>query len=336
MELNIIKDIFNYFIPGKEVQLINQNNNGLINDTYLIQTAYKSYILQKLNTEIFSNYSRGLSNIQIVKKWLLKNNFPYEFPKLVSENYHIRNKDIWRLYNYIDGSDVFNKVSNYEQVINAAKCLGKFYNCLNNEDVNKLSITLPNFHSGRIILKNLISANRAALFKRKKNAKRLFEEILNQRKIIQKFDNLCQLLPTRVVHYDTKINNFLYKKNTSEVKAIIDFDTLMPGCVLSDIGDMIRTYSNLEGEESKKLENITADEKIIECIIDGFSSEAILNINEKENLFFGGIAITLLQSIRFLTDFFSNDVYYKTSYEEQNLTRANNQFKLFLSLKAIN
>ena len=76
MELNIIKDIFNYFISGKEVQSFYQNNNGLINDTYLIKTAHKSYILQKLNTGILSNYSRGLSNILTVKKWLLKNNFP--------------------------------------------------------------------------------------------------------------------------------------------------------------------------------------------------------------------------------------------------------------------
>ena len=48
----------------------------------------------------------------------------------------------------------------------------------------------------------------------------------------------------------SKINNFLFDKGSNKVIALIDLDTIMPGSVLSDIGDMIRTYSNPMGEES--------------------------------------------------------------------------------------
>ena len=42
-----------------------------------------------------------------------------------------------------------------------------------------------------------------------------------------------------------------------------------------------------------------------------------------------------MQSVRFLTDYLNDDVYYKTNYENQNLVRANNQFKLYQSLNEI-
>ena len=41
-----------------------------------------------------------------------------------------------------------------------------------------------------------------------------------------------------------RLITFFLKKILIKVIALIDLDTLMPGCVLSDIGDMIRTYSN--------------------------------------------------------------------------------------------
>jgi hypothetical protein len=102
--------------------------------------------------------------------------------------------------------------------------------------------------------------------------------------------------------------------------------------VLSDIGEMIRTFSNIEGEESKSLKKIRADRNIIDQIIKGFTDQALLNYQEKSNLYFSGKAIILIQSVRFLTDFFNNDCYYKTTYEDHNLFRSKNQWALFKSL----
>ena len=73
----------------------------------------------------------------------------------------------------------------------------------------------------------------------------------------------------RVCHFDTKISNFLFDINTNRAKAIIDFDTLMPGTILSDIGDMIRTINPI-GEESSDFENVKADREIINLIVKFF------------------------------------------------------------------
>ena len=116
-------------------------------------------------------------------------------------------------------------------------------------------------------------------------------------------------------------------------KALIDLDTLMPGTVLSDIGDMIRTYSNVLGEESQEISQVKADSKIIEVLLRSFLSEVTLTKEEKAQLYFAGQAITLMQSIRFLTDFLNDNVYFKISYEMHNLMRALNQWTLYESLK---
>jgi Ser/Thr protein kinase RdoA (MazF antagonist) len=163
----------------------------------------------------------------------------------------------------------------------------------------------------------------------------LINSIQNSQNVLQKFDKLNAELPIRVVHFDAKINNILFDKTTNKAKAIIDLDTLMPGTVLSDIGDMIRTFSNTLGEESKNIDGVKADIEIIQNIINGFLSSCknILTNEEKDNLLFSGKAITLLQCIRFLTDYLNNDSYYKIVYPEQNWIRAQNQWALYCSLK---
>ena len=50
-------------------------------------------------------------------------------------------------------------------------------------------------------------------------------------------------LKKRTNHCDTKVNNILFDES-GKVLCVIDLDTVMPGFVLSDIGDFIRTAGN--------------------------------------------------------------------------------------------
>ena len=77
----------------------------------------------------------------------------------------------------------------------------------------------------------------------------------------------------------------MFDKKTDEVLALIDLDTLMPGCVLSDIGDMIRTYSNPLGEESKEIEKVICNMEIINTIIKAFTKKAALQKKKKKIYF---------------------------------------------------
>lgn len=77
---------------------------------------------------------------------------------------------------------------------------------------------------------------------------------------------------------------------------------------------------------------MVCNRKIVNVIIQEFTKTLCLEKKEKENLFFGGLAITFMQAVRFLTDYLNGDIYYKISYEDQNLTRAKNQWAMYKSL----
>ena len=154
---------------------------------------------------------------------------------------------------YVKNSISYNQVPSLYHVKSAANCLGEFYHHLSDFNAENLTITLPNFHNGNSKTKKFKEAILNADQERLLLTKSLINEIEKELPILKKWDEVCNSLPIRVVHYDTKINNFLFDKKTEEVLALIDLDTLMPGCVLSDIGDMIRTYSNPLGEESKEI-----------------------------------------------------------------------------------
>lgn len=142
-------------------------------------------------------------------------------------------------------------------------------------------------------------------------------------------------IPLRLTHNDTKINNVLLDQNTLKSVAVIDLDTVMPGRILFDFGDMIRTYSSPTEEDEKDLSKVVLRLDIFEAFSRGYLSELknILTTKEKETLVFGGKIMTFMIGLRFLTDFLEGDVYFKTSRENHNLDRCRTQFKLLMAIE---
>lgn len=333
MDLELAQGLLSNFGLKESIVSFKRVESGLINSTFVLNSKTNSYILQSVNTNVFPNNEKGLENILTVGNWLKKKNYPYSFPLPIKSKYLKVKNAVWRLMPYVKNSVSYNQVPSLYHVKSAANCLGEFYHHLSDFNTENLSITLPNFHNGNFITKKFEEAVFNGDKERLLSTKALISEIEKELPILKKWDKVCNTLPKRVVHYDTKINNFLFDKTTDEVLALIDLDTLMPGCVLSDIGDMIRTYSNPLGEESKEIEKVVCNMEIISAIIQEFTKKVALVKEEIENLFFGGIAITLMQSVRFLTDYLNGDSYYKTSYKNQNLVRAKNQWTLYKSLR---
>ena len=336
VELSQAQQIIDCFFPNGKVADIQTNNEGLINQTFIVcvQLASTSrWVLQSINTQVFQQYEQGLKNILKVKGWLEDSNFEHGFPTPVQDKYVEYAGEVWRLFPFMEESSCFQTVQSQEQAFEAAQCLGSFYKSLNGMPADELHITLPNFHNGTLRLQQLAAAVKNAKEERIQQTQILVEAIQQEQEVLIQFDLLNKELPQRVVHFDTKISNFLFEQNTNKVKAIIDLDTLMPGTVLSDIGDMIRTYSNRLGEESKEIAQVSADQEIIANIINGFTSTAVLSEKEKAYLNFAGQALSLMQCVRFLTDYLNNDAYYHTTYPAHNWLRAQNQWALYRSLK---
>ena len=108
----------------------------------------------------------------------------------------------------------------------------------------------------------------------------------------------------------------------------------MPGLVLYDFGDMVRTSTCKAAEDERNLSNVFLDLPMFEQVARGYLLAAgdFLTASEKHHLVFAGKMITLIIGCRFLTDYLNGDTYFKTHREGHNLDRCRTQFRLVRSI----
>ena len=62
----IAKKIYNYFNIQGNLLNINSYGDGHINDTFLIETNKKKYILQKINNKVFKKPNKLMKNFSLI------------------------------------------------------------------------------------------------------------------------------------------------------------------------------------------------------------------------------------------------------------------------------
>jgi len=340
--------------------------NGLINDTFLVQPNndnekdnFLPFILQRINTQVFSNPQAIVNNAKLIHQHLQvkidqqlylfnsMGHLPNIYQDYLSnvDSSTNKNKTHWRALNYIPNSysvEVINTTIQAELVANA---FAHFSRTLSDIETHKLNETLPNFHNIDTRLAQLSSSlntNFLGTHTRKEKQikitknQTLIDFVNNQKAFISHVNSLTKQLPIRVTHNDTKINNVLFSKLTLKPIAVIDLDTCMPGFLMNDFGDLVRTSCPNIDENSTNLTAMEIRLEIFLAIARGYINafNESLSLIEKESLVIGVQLIPLMLGIRFLTDYFNGDVYFKTTYAEQNIDRAKNQFHLFSLLQS--
>ncbi|MFI5207277.1 MAG: phosphotransferase, partial [Gemmatimonadales bacterium] len=136
-------------------------------------------------------------------------------------------------------------------------------------------------------------------------------------------------VPARIAHNDAKLSNVLLDDATLAARCVVDLDTVMPGSLLFDFGDMVRSMTTVTDEDEPDLSRVGVRVPFFEAIAAGFISEvgAILTPRERALLVHAGALITFEQAIRFLTDHLQGDRYYRVMDPAQNLRRARTQLR---------
>ena len=103
------------------------------------------------------------------------------------------------------------------------------------------------------------------------------------------------ILPLRVTHNDTKLNNILFDESTDKGLCIIDLDTIMPGLAANDFGDSIRFGAATAQEDEKNLDLVHFDINLYEMYVKGYLEETkdALTDAEIKSLAWGARIITL-------------------------------------------
>lgn len=323
--------------------------NGHINDTLKVTNSKGEikYILQRINHHIFTNVDMLQNNIftvtsHIREKLVARGEQDVDrkvltfIPAKDGKLYHFDGDSYWRVCLFIPRSKSFEEVTpqlSYE----AGKAFGDFQTMLSDLPADALGETIPNFHNMEFRLKQFHDAVEANAAGRLEEVKDLVGEIEKRAKDMCIQEELYRegKLKKRTNHCDTKVNNIMFDEE-GKVLCVIDLDTVMPGFVLSDIGDFIRTGANTGAEDDENLDNVEVNLEIFEAYTRGYmeTAKAFLTPQEIKLLPYGGRLLTYMQTVRFLTDYINGDTYYKIHSPKHNLVRTKAQFKLLLSLEA--
>lgn len=345
----INKILDNYNIKGKLIN-IKEDNTGNINKTYIItfinnDIEYK-YLVQQINTNVFNDPYILMENILEVTNYLkeqmiLNNDNNHKVLEIIKTKdndpmcYIYDDKGIkryYRIYKYIDNSISYDKSFNKDIVYNTGKAFGNFQKLLNNYPMNSLNETIKDFHDTKKRYDKLIKDINNLSNDRVKEAYQEIEFIIKHQTIcdliINKLNN--NIIPYRVTHNDTKVNNVLMNKETLDYLAVIDLDTVMPGSMLFDYGDGIRSTACTCLEDEHDLTKVKIDLELFESYTRGYLSEISDCITQEElNLMAKSIEIITLElAIRFLNDYINGDTYFKVEYNKQNLYRTKAQLAL--------
>lgn len=335
-----IKDICRQFkLPYKHFNL-SVLGEGLINDTYLISPMNtennEKFVLQKINKVVFNEPEKLMSNLIKINHHLEKQGS--DCLQLIESKdgklfFIDEYDDYWRITKYLENTRTLFSADEPIIAYEAAKSYGKFLKDIHELPIDEIYETIPKFHnySNRILqFKNSIEANKKD---RLKVCNKERDLIFQKQKYIDTFYELN--LPKQVIHSDTKLTNILFDAESYHGRLVIDLDIAMPGSILFDYGDMIRSFTNTLQEDDPNLSEIDVKLDIFESITKGFLESTKSFISEKEagNLLLGAKLAVLIQAIRNLTDYLFGDVYYKINYEDHNLHRAQNQLTLLQSLE---
>jgi thiamine kinase-like enzyme len=323
--------------------------NGHINDTFKVTTGSpeSEYVLQRINHLIFQNVDILQNNIHIVtshiRQKMEERNEPDIDRKVLTflptkdhKLYYFDGTNFWRVCLMIQRSQSFDEV-NVAYSLEAGRAFGDFQSMLSDLPEGALGETIPNFHNMEFRLQQFRDAITANPAGRLEKVKTLVDELESRAKTMCIQEELYRegKLKKRTNHCDTKVNNILFDEE-GKVLCVVDLDTVMPGFVLSDIGDFIRTGANTGAEDDENLDRVSVNLEIFKAYTRGYmeTAQSFLTPLEINMLPYGGRLLTYMQTVRFLTDYINGDIYYKIRHPEHNLIRTKAQFKLLQSLEA--
>ena len=244
--------------------------------------------------------------------------------------------EYWRTYLFIEDAVTYERMESSALARKAGAAIGAFQRQLSDYRGPALHETIPDFHNmhSRYDQLDHAVAHDVAGRLAEVRAELTFLEANRARGMILS-DGLARgTLPRGITHNDTKLNNILFDAATGNALCIIDLDTVMPGTVLFDTGDLIRTAANTACEDEPDLSKVRFDTSLFAALIDGYLSTAssFLTPAEKSLIAESGRVLTQIMAVRFLTDYLNGDRYYKISRPTHNLDRARSQIALIRSM----
>ncbi len=314
--------------------------SGHIHATFGIDLATDSgpraLVLQRLNTHVFPDPDRLMENLvrvtshPSVAAWV---------PRLVATprgDVLVRTPDgaCWRAWERVPDAESFDLVEHADTAREIGRAFGAFAAGLADLPPPPLHATLPGFHdtvARRSALEEAVRADRVG----RVAAAGAEIEGLGARAALATCLDVAGL-PERSTHNDTKANNVLFDRKTQRAVAVVDLDTVMPGLLAWDFGDLVRSAGNAAREDEADVARVALRMDVFEALAEGWSASAggWMTAEERASLVPGALVMTYELALRFLADYLDGDRYFRIRDPEHNLRRTRVHLRLLASMEA--
>ena len=326
---------------------------GHINDTFCVHTQPRDischcFILQRMSAVAFRRPDQLMENIIGVTEYLgekikaaggdrSREALEVIRPRNGQPYYTDRLGGAWRVYPFVKDVYCYQTVESPELFAASGRTFGRFQRMLDGYPAETLHETIPRFHDTEDRLAKLKQAIADDPLGRAKDCRPEIDFVMAREAdcsvALQAWRD--GILPLRVTHNDTKLNNVLMDRKTGEGLCVIDLDTVMPGLSINDFGDSIRFGANHCAEDERDLSKMYLDLDLYQIYTRAFLEGAGGTLTQEEISYlpWGARLMTLECGIRFLTDHLVGDAYFRIHREGHNLDRCRTQFKLVADME---
>ena len=237
----------------------------------------------------------------------------------------------WRAFPFIEDTFALDTPRSPRDAEEAGRAFGGFVADLADLDPDQVKETIPRFHdlsARRTSLENAVHSDPVG---RARDVSAEIDTANSATDVILAAPELApDALPRRVVHNDCKLNNLLLDDRSGEALCVVDLDTVMPGAVLFDFGELARTGACPAAEDERDLAHIRLDPELFRALARGFvaGTRGLLAGEEIRALALAGPLMALENAVRFLTDHLEGDRYFRIARPGHNLDRARAQLRL--------
>ena len=314
-------------------------SGGHINETYAVEEADRTFILQRINQAVFPQPECVAENFQTVTSCILQYNQQQPRQLVCAQVLHSLTGQLywldedggaWRAQTYLD-THIPSEQLGHQALFELGQVLARFHQATSELDITQLHEPLPGFHSTPGYL-----ARFDAVEEKKKPADT--EDLRFCLSVINEYRHLASFLEKavsdtiifrRTIHGDPKIENFVFNRSGKAV-GLLDLDTVGAGLLVHDLGDCLRSCCNTAKENEADWSKAQFDLDACAAFLAGYGDES--SGEDIFCLYEGMLLISYELGLRFLTDHLEGDRYFRVSHHGENLSRAMVQLNLVQSI----
>lgn len=327
---------------------------GHLHETSLVRLggsgAAKEWVLQRINTQVFTDVPAVMSNLERVTSHArarlaaagvtdLSRRVLTLVRTRAGEPYLAEPRHgTYRVFEYIADSIALARAESPSDAFEAGRACGEFAALMSDLPAPALHTTLPNFHATDQRFLQLMAAQERDSVGRAASVEAELSALQSRQPLARECSIWARSpeLRLRVTHNDTKLNNILFDASTRRALCLVDLDTVMPGYIAHDFGDLVRTCLCIAAEDTRDPAKVGLDFALFEPLARGYLSARVPELTplELRSLARGPLWIVLELALRFMTDHLQGDTYFKIERPDQNLDRARTALELLKQLEA--